>query len=192
MKLLLTLSVLAMALQAEITLPNNFETEFKQSITNDQGKVIKYDGNVIFNKITESFSDNSGVENSYSRSLFKWDYTSPTKKEVCTDGVQLIVVDHDLEQVSNYMVNEGIDLESILKVAQKITNVDYKATYKETEYIITLDNSEQLSKIVYVDNLDNGVKIIFNNMNYNSTSFDVKKLECQAPKEYDIIESTIS
>jgi len=86
------------------------------------------------------------------------------------------------------MVNEGIDLESILKVAQKITNVDYKATYKETEYIITLDNSEQLSKIVYVDNLDNGVKIIFNNMNYNSTSFDVKKLECQAPKEYDIIE----
>lgn len=188
MKLLLTLSVLAMALQAEITLPNNFETEFKQSITNDQGKVIKYDGNVIFNKITESFSDNSGVENSYSRSLFKWDYTSPTKKEVCTDGVQLIVVDHDLEQVSNYMVNEGIDLESILKVAQKITNVDYKATYKETEYIITLDNSGQLSKIVYVDNLDNGVKIIFNNMNYNSTSFDVKKLECQAPKEYDIIE----
>jgi len=188
MKLLLTLSALAMALNAEITLPNNFQTDFKQSITNEQGKVIKYDGNVLFNKMKESFLDNSGTSQSYSRSLFKWNYSSPTKKEVCTDGRQLIVIDHDLEQVSNYMVDEGIDLEGILKVAQKITNVDYKATYKETEYIITLDNSEQLSKIVYVDNLDNGVKIIFNNMNYNNTSFDVKKLECQAPKEYDIIQ----
>jgi outer membrane lipoprotein carrier protein len=189
MKLLLTLSALVMALNAEITLPNNFQSEFKQSITNDQGKVIKYDGNVIFNKITESFFGNAGSsEQSYSRSLFKWNYSSPTKKEVCTDGSQLIVIDHDLEQVSNYTVDEGIDLEGILKVAQKITNVDYKATYKETEYIITLDNSEQLSKIVYVDNLDNGVKIIFDNMNYNNASFDVTKLECHSPKEYDIIQ----
>ena len=188
MKLLLTLLTLAIALQAEIMLPNNFETNFKQSITNDQGKVIKYNGDVVFNKITESFFANDGAENSYSRSLFKWNYTSPTKKEVCTDGVQLVVVDHDLEQVSNYMVDEGIDLESIVKVAQKITNIDYKATYKETEYIITLDKNEQLHKIVYVDNLDNGVTIIFDNMNYNNTSFDVKKLECHAPQEYDIIQ----
>jgi len=188
MKLLLTLSALAMALHAEITLPNNFSAEFEQNITNDQGKVIKYEGDVLFKKMTESFLNNSGTTQSYSRSLFKWNYSSPTQKEVCTDGRQLIVIDHDLEQVSNYMVDEGIDLEAILKVAQKITNVDYKATYKETEYIITLDNKQQLSKIVYVDNLDNGVKIVFNNMNYNNTSFDVKKLECQSPQEYDIIQ----
>ncbi len=188
MKLLLTLSALAMILQADISLPNNFETDFQQSITNDKGKVIKYDGNVIFNNIKESFSDNRGVVENYSRSLFKWNYNNPTKKEVCTDGIQLVVIDHDLEQVSNYTVDEGINLEAILKVAQKITNLDYKATYKETEYIITLDNNQQLSKIVYVDNLDNGVKIIFNNMNYNNASFDVTKLECQSPKEYDIIE----
>ena len=188
MKLILTLILLAMTLHAEITLPNNFETEFQQSITNDKGKVIKYNGNVLFKNMKESFFDNSGAAQNYSKSLFKWNYSFPTKKEVCTDGVQLVVVDHDLEQVSNYIVDEGINLEAILKVAQKITNVDYKATYKDTEYIITLDNKQQLKKIVYVDNLDNGVKIIFNNMNYNSASFDVKKLECQAPKGYDIIE----
>jgi len=187
MKSLLTLSLFAMALNAEIILPNNFSAEFEQNITNDQGKVIKYKGDVLFEKMKESFFDNSGTAQSFSRSLFKWNYSSPTKKEVCTDGRQLIVIDHDLEQVSNYMVDEGIDLESILKVAQKITNVDYKATYKDTEYIITLDNRGQLSKIVYVDNLDNGVKIIFNNMNYN-TSLDVSKLECQSPQEYDIIQ----
>lgn len=188
MKILLTLSALAISLYAEIILPNNFETDFEQSITNDQGKVIKYDGNVVFSNMKESFFDNKGAEQKYSRSLFKWNYTSPTKKEVCTDGIQLVVIDHDLEQVSNYMVDDGINLEAILKVAQKITNVDYKATYKETEYIITLNNSEQLSKIVYVDNLDNGVKIIFDNMNYDNASFDVLKLECQSPNEYDIIQ----
>ena len=188
MKSILTFLALASTLNAGITLPQNFETSFQQSITNDKGKVIKYDGKVLFMNMTESLFNNTGKEKNYSRSLFKWNYSSPTKKEVCTDGLQVVVVDHDLEQISNYMVNEGIDLEGILKVAQKITNFDYKATYKETEYIITLDKSEHLSKIVYVDNLGNGVKITFNGMNYNSTSVDVTKLECTAPKEYDIIE----
>lgn len=188
MKLLITLSVLVVSLNASITLPHNFQTNFQQTITNDKGKVIKYEGNVLFKNMKESIQNQAGEIESYSRSLFKWDYTSPTKKEVCTDGVQLIVVDHDLEQVSRYLVDEGINLEEILKVAKKITNKDYKASYKETEYIITLDENEQLSKIVYVDNLDNGVKIIFNNMNYNKASFNETDLECHAPKEYDIIE----
>jgi len=188
MKLLLTLSALVVTLNASITLPDNFNTNFTQTITNDNGKVINYNGDLIFKNMKESITNLDGTAQSFSRSLFKWNYTSPTKKEVCTDGVQLIVVDHDLEQVSNYMVDEGINLEAILNVAQKITNDTYKASYKETEYIITLDNSQQLSKIVYVDGLDNGVKIIFNNMNYNQSSFDVKLLECDAPTEYDIIE----
>jgi len=188
MKLLITLSALVVSLNATITLPDNFKTNFQQTITNDKGKVIKYEGDVLFKKMKQSIQNQSGGTESYSRSLFKWDYTSPTKKEVCTDGVQLIVVDHDLEQVSRYLIDEGINLEEILKVAKNITNNDYKATYKETEYLITLDENKQLSKIVYVDNLDNGVKIIFNNMKYNNPSFNETDLECQAPKEYDIIE----
>jgi outer membrane lipoprotein carrier protein len=173
MKLFLTLSVLVIALQANITLPQNFESNFKQTITNENGKVIEYNGSVLF-------------QNQH-RSLFKWSYTYPTKKEVCTDGIQLIVVDHDLEQVSNYMVDEGINLEAVLNVAEKITSTDYKATYKEVEYLISVDTENQLNKIVYVDNLDNGVKIMFNNIQYN-TNIDINLLECQAPQEYDIIE----
>ena len=188
MKLLLTLSVLVATLNASITLPDNFKTDFIQTITNDNAKVIKYTGNVVFKNMKEKINNMDGSTQSFSRSLFKWSYLSPTKKEVCTDGVQLIVVDHDLEQVSNYMVDEGINLEAILNVAKKITNNTYQASYKETEYIITLDNTQQLSKIVYVDGLDNGVKIIFNNMRYNEALFDVKLLECDTPEEYDIIE----
>ena len=177
MKLLLTMSALVVTLNANITLPKNFQTDFQQTITNDKGKVINYDGKVAFNNIDQ-----------YGQNLFKWNYTSPTQKEVCTNGANLIVIDHDLEQVSTYQVEEGINLEAILNVAKKITNETYQATYKDTEYIITLDKSNQLKKIVYVDNLDNAVKIIFNNMDYNISSFDMKLLECNAPSEYDIIE----
>lgn len=188
MKLLMTLSLLAISLHATITLPNNFKTNFQQSITNDKGKVIKYEGSVLYKNITETIESPLGDVEHYSRSLFKWNYSSPTKKEVCTNGVQLVVVDHELEQISHYYVDEGINLEEILRVAKKITNKDYKAVYKETEYIISLDERGELSKIVYVDNLDNGVKIVFNNMSYNSASFNASDLVCQTPTEYDIIE----
>jgi len=186
MKLLLLLSTLFISLSASITLPSNFITDFQQTITNDHGKVINYKGKVYFQDLVEAIADDSGVEQSYTRSLFKWNYTAPSKKEVCTDGIQLTVVDHDLEQVANYLVDEGIDLKAILSVAKKISANDYQASYKDLEYLITLDTKKQLSKIVYVDNLDNRVKILFSDMKYNGI-MNSNLLECTAPKEYDRI-----
>lgn len=186
MKLFISLLALSYTLSADITLPKNFKTDFHQSITNDKGKVINYEGSVVFKNFQQLLANAMGEETNYNRSLFKWSYTSPTQKEVCTDGSQLIVIDHDLEQVSNYMIEEGINLEAILQVAQKLSSTDYTANYKETEYLITLDDKEQLQQIMYVDNLDNHVKIIFNNMNYNTT-VNVDALSCNSPVEYDII-----
>jgi len=187
MKLLIALSsILFVSLHASVTLPSSFSTDFQQTITKDNGKTINYKGSVYFKDLVEEIADDSGIEQSYTRSLFKWNYTYPSKKEVCTDGIQLIVVDHDLEQVANYLVDESIDLKAILSVAKKISSNDYKATYKDVEYLITLDSNSQLSKIVYVDNLENNVKILFSNMNYNQT-LESKLLECIAPKEYDVI-----
>jgi len=186
MKHFISLLALGFTLNANIILPENFTTDFQQTITNDKGKVIKYGGQVLFKNLHQISIDVEGKESEFSRSLFKWSYTSPTQKEVCTDGIQLIVVDHDLEQVSNYLIDDGINLEKILKIANQISTTTYQATYKEVEYLITMDKEQQLKQIVYVDNLDNKVKIIFNNMNYN-TGVEERKLECNAPQEYDII-----
>jgi outer membrane lipoprotein carrier protein len=186
MKLLISLLTLSTLLSADITLPQNFKTDFQQTITNEKGKVIKYDGSVLFKNLEHTFTNDLGNVSKYSRSLFKWSYTSPTQKEVCTDSTQLIVVDHDLEQISSYLIDDGINLEEILKIAKKITDKDYQATYKEVEYLISLDDKAQLEQIVYVDNLDNAVKIIFKNMNYNISMNDAI-LECNAPASYDII-----
>lgn len=186
MKILSSLLALSVTLLADITLPQDFRTDFKQTITNETGKVIKYEGNVVFKNLKESLSNTMENEEIYARSFFKWSYTVPTKKEVCTDGTQLIVIDHDLEQVSTYLINDGINLEAILKVAQKLSTHAYKANYKEVEYLIALDDKEQLHEIVYVDNLDNAVKITFKNMHYN-VAVEANDLECNAPVSYDMI-----
>ena len=187
MKLLIVLSsILFVSLNASISLPSSFSTDFQQTITNDKGKVINYTGHIYFKNMVEAIADDSGIEHSYARSIFKWNYTSPSKKEVCTDGIQLVIVDHDLEQVASYLVDESIDLKSILSVAQKISSTNYKATYKDVEYLITLDSNSRLSKIIYVDNLENNVKILFSDMNYNKI-LESRLLECNAPQEYDII-----
>jgi len=186
MRHFISLLALGFTLNANIILPENFRTDFQQTITNDKGKVIKYDGQVLFKNQHQISITPEGTEEEFSRSLFKWSYTSPTQKEVCTDGIQLIVVDHDLEQVSNYLINDSINLEEILKIANALSKTTYQATYKDVDYLITMDAKEQLKQIVYVDNLDNKVKIIFKNMNYNA-GVDEQKLECHAPDEYDII-----
>lgn len=186
MKLLFSLFSLSIMLFAEITLPQNFTTDFHQTITNEKGKVIRYDGKVVFKHQNQIYLNNLGEETNYSRSLFKWSYEKPTQKEVCTDSTQLIVVDHDLEQVSSYLIEEAMNLDEILKVAQKISTKDYKATYQDVEYLIALDDKGQLEQINYIDNLENSVQIIFKNMNYNTTVNDTA-LACKIPDSYDMI-----
>jgi len=188
MKFLYLLPFLAVTLNATISLPNNFESDFDQTITNPKGKRIAYHGHVRYQHEKQVLIDDANREQLIESHLFRWDYTAPTQKEVCTDGVQLIVVDHDLEQVSRYLISEGIDLKAILNVAQQLSTQDYKATYKEVEYLITLDRDQRLRKIFYVDRLDNQVKIEFLNMHYNLQDFDDRALECSAPSDYDIIE----
>jgi len=188
MRTFFTISILVIALHADIVLPNNFETDFKQTITNDKGKTINYSGDVKFKQDRTILLDEHGSQTEMTSSLFKWSYKSPTEKEVCTDGVQLIVIDHDLEQVSRYLIDDGLELEKVLKVAKKIDRQNYTALYKEIEYLITVDKENRLKKIFYTDSLDNRVKIIFENMNYNNKSFDDRGLECEEPKDYDMIE----
>jgi len=40
---------------------------------------------------------------------------------VCTDGTEIWVIDHDLEQVSKYLIEDGFDLEKDLKVIGEIS-----------------------------------------------------------------------
>jgi len=171
--ILLILIVNIVAFSASITLPENFQAKFTQKITNPKKKVINYSGKV-------SFSD---------KSLLKWEYIKPTKKEVCTNGEDLIVVDHDLEQVSNYRIDKGFDLSKILKKAKAVKDrkTVYLAKYEGKNYTIQTDAKGRLSRVAYFDDLENTVLIIFTKMKYGKGKLKASSMKCNYPKDYDII-----
>ncbi len=170
MRTLLVLLSLTVLASANIELPDNFQADFIQKITNTKAKVIQYQGSILFT----------------SEKLFKWSYTHPTKKEVCTDGNELLVVDHDLEQVSAYHIAKGMDIAKILEKAKLYSNNIYVAEYEDKKYTIQL-HQEKLQSIAYYDELDNKVQIVFTHMKYGKGDLSKKVVRCDYPKDYDMI-----
>ena len=154
-----------------IKLPVAFKANFLQQVTNTKGKVIKYRGRIYYN----------------SPSRTKWIYKSPTRKEVCTMGRKLTVIDHDLEQVSYYSINKGFNLSKVLKKARLHKGNTYVTTYNGKYYTIVLDNKGRVQQIAYKDNLDNTVNIIFTKIKYRNSLLPNSKFVCARPKNYDTI-----
>ena len=152
-------------------LPEHFSANFEQTITNPKGKVIHYKGSVLY-----------GGE-----SRMKWHYTTPTKKEVCTDGKALTVVDHDLEQVSFYQVKKPFNLQEILKKAKPYKKEIYLAVYEGKTYTVKVDAKGRIESAAYYDDLDNKVQILFRKVRYGKGRLPRKKTQCHYPSSYDII-----
>ena len=172
MKFFALFALLFVTLNAQsIELPKAFKANFLQQVTNTKGRVIKYRGKIYYN----------------SPSRTKWLYKSPTKKEVCTRGHKLTVIDHDLEQVSYYNINKGFNLSRVLKKARHHKGNMYVTTYKGKYYTIVLDNQGRVQQIAYKDNLDNTVNIIFTNIKYRNSLLPNSKFVCARPKNYDTI-----
>jgi len=170
-RILLILSLGFYAHAASIILPENFQANFTQKITNTKKKTINYAGKVRFSN----------------ESMLKWTYIKPTKKEVCTDGRELTVVDHDLEQVSNYLIDKGFNFTKILKQAKPHSKNIYVAKYQNKSYTIQVDGKQRLHSIAYFDDLDNKVQIVFKKVKYGKGSLSKKSMACKVPKDYDVI-----
>lgn len=171
MKHILLLNLLCTLAFSQIDLPETFKANFSQNVTSPQKKVIHYSGKVRF----------SNHKN------FKWTYVKPSKKEVCTDGTEILIVDHDLEQVSAYYVSEDLDITKVLSKAQLHTKNIYVAKHKGVSYTIQLDAKKRLHSLAYFDALDNKVQILFTRMQYGSGQFSKKSMTCNYPGSYDMI-----
>ena len=163
--------LIAMTFAGEITVPVSFSTHFTQKITTPKKKVIKYSGTLLLN----------------STGALKWRYTQPTKKEVCSNGRQFTIVDHDLEQVSFHELRQALDLASILKKARHHKDNLYVATYQKVLYTFSLDKKGRIDQIAYKDTLDNVVNIHFQRMRYSSKENPKRVMQCPYLKAYDII-----
>jgi hypothetical protein len=172
MKIVLLIAIFFISiLNANISLPNSFKADFKQTVTNQKRQKIEYSGNLLFSK------PNS----------LKWIYLTPTKKDVCTDDTDLIVVDYDLEQVSRYILDDKFNLPAIIGSASKHKNNLYIAKYNEKDYTIEVDNKNRLKKVLYYDDLENLVVIEFLNIKYSNKAINKQRLECKIPKSYDLL-----
>ena len=172
MRSIIVIFSLSFGLSAQgLSLPEYLSASFTQMITNPQKKVIHYTGTVQFMQ----------------PSLSKWIYTTPTQKEVCLNNHELKVVDHDLEQVSQYRINKGLKLAKILKYAKLHKKDIYVAHYEDKSYTIKIDAQRRLQSIAYFDELENKVQIIFKKVKYKKGKFDKAKMTCKIPKDYDII-----
>ena len=154
-----------------IDIPASFNGTFTQQVKNSKGKIIRYKGTVYFNAPSES----------------KWIYKSPTKKEVCSSGKRLVVIDHDLEQVSYYNINKGFNLSRVLKRARLYKGRTYTTKYGDILYTIILNRKGEIEQIAYKDNLDNIVNIMFNTIHYRKSPLSGSKFICARPKGYDTI-----
>ncbi len=154
-----------------IKLSAGVKAEFIQKITNPKKRVIEYKGKVIM--------DNS--------SRFKWSYIKPTKKEVCSNGKSVTVVDHDLEQVSFYRVEKSFNLSKILQKAKHYKGDIYTASYKGKIYTIVLNSKGEVEQIAYRDNMDNIVNIHFKKIHSLSKAPSISTFHCSYPNSYDLI-----
>ncbi|ADV46400.1 LolA-like outer membrane lipoprotein chaperone [Nitratifractor salsuginis] len=173
LKYSLILIALLFTLNAQgITLPAAMEAKFVQKVTNPKKKVIRYEGRLVM--------DN--------KSRFKWSYLKPSKKEVCSDGKRVLVVDHDLEQVSTYRMNRGFDLAAALKRAKHYKGRLYTAAYQGRTYTIAVDPKGYIEQIAYRDDMDNVVNIHLYNVHTYAKPMPAGRFRCTYPKSYDVIE----
>jgi len=171
MKFLTFLLFSTIFLSANVLIPTAFKANFIQQVKNKKGKIIKYRGVIYFNAPTTT----------------KWIYKSPTKKEVCSRNKQLIVIDHDLEQVNYYSIDKSFNLSKVLHRAKQYKGNIYTTKYKNKLYTIVLNKEGKISQIAYKDDLDNTVNIMFTSIKYRKKPFKNYLLECIRPKSYDTI-----
>ncbi len=161
----------ALGNSAGIVLPAGMEAEFVQKVTNPRKKVIKYSGTLLMDDGRR----------------FKWSYVEPTRKEVCSDGKRVIVVDHDLEQVSFYRMKKGFDLGAVLARAKHYRENLYTAKYQGRTYTLAVDGKGHVEQVAYRDDMDNVVNIHLYNLKILPKAPSVSKMRCPYPKSYDII-----
>ncbi len=173
MKILTFITIFTFSLSAgAITLPEHFRAAFIQTVTNPKNKTIHYSGRVAY---------------SSRNNLLKWSYLEPTQKEVCTDGKEVLVVDHDLEQTSAYRIDKGFDLTQILKEAKPYKKDIYVTEYAGKRYTVKVDGKGRLQSVAYYDDLDNKVQILFKRMQYGKGLLPASEMKCDYPADYDVI-----
>ncbi len=170
-KLLSVALLMAISLKANIYNLSSLESNFRQSITNDQNAKIVYYG-----KMYAKRENNQAL----------WKYTSPINKNIYYKSGQLIIIEPELEQVIYAKMDKVPNILTILDNAIQIGENRLQTSFNNIKYNITM-NGNKIEKIEYKDEMENRVRIVFTNENVNH-EIDNSTFNFTIPEDYDILE----
>jgi len=149
----------------------SFESDFRQTIVNDQNAHIIYRGKLYAKK---------------DKNQALWVYTSPIEKKIYYSSGKVVIIEPELEQAIFAKLDKVPNILTLLKKAKKIGDERYVTTFNNIRYIITMKKGV-LQQITYTDELHNKITILFENQKSNKNIPD-KRFAYQIPADYDILE----
>ncbi len=149
---------------------NSIESDFKQSITNEQNQTIVYYGKFY------ARDDNNAL----------WIYKKPIKKLLYFLQGRVVIIEPDLEQV---IFSKLENIPKILNILKKAKQKDGKITAMccDNTYNIKIIGNN-IKTVKYIDKVGNKVTIKFYNENTNLI-LDDKIFEYKIPEGYDILKN---
>ncbi len=150
---------------------HTLESNFRQSITNDQNTKIVYTG-----KMYASQKKNQAL----------WEYNTPIVKKIYYKGGKLVIIEPELEQVIYAKLNKVPNILQLLHNAKKSADGRLKTRFNGITYFIKVSGNK-IEKISYVDEMQNKVVIVFSNERVNH-HIDNSRFAYVIPEDYDILE----
>ncbi|MFZ5374301.1 MAG: LolA-like outer membrane lipoprotein chaperone [Campylobacterota bacterium] len=148
---------------------SSFNAKFIQTITDDNGKTIRYSGELWAAKPQNAL----------------WVYHKPIQKSVYVNGQKVTVIEPAIEQATLRTLDNEIDFLSIVQKAKPLGEGRYSATVKGQTYTVIFKN-DILSSISYTDGFDNKIVITFNDQNQNR-AIEPSRFKPLVPADYDIL-----
>lgn len=148
---------------------HSFNSKFEQTITDDNGKTIRYTGELWASKPQNAL----------------WLYQKPIQKRVYINTNKITLIEPSIEQVTLRTLDDEIDFLQIVQQAKKVDDEKYIATLKGEKYTVIFKN-DLLSSISFMDGFDNKIVIKFTNPSQNK-GIESSKFKPIIPEDYDII-----
>lgn len=158
-------------ISANILNINTMESNFKQTIINDQNSKIQYTGKMYAKK-----EQNQAL----------WEYKTPVEKQIYYTEGKLVIIEPELEQVIFAKLDKIPNILELLKNAQRISDDTLKTKFNSTTYFIKV-NHNKIDSISYTDDLQNKVVISFIDEKVNNYISN-DRFTYVIPKDFDILE----
>ncbi len=171
-KILLATSIISSTLfSASLERLSTLESNFKQSIVNDQNSKITYSGKMYATK-----QNNQAL----------WEYHSPIEKSIYYKDGNIVIIEPELEQAIFAKLTKVPNVLQLLNSAKDVGNNQFVTTFNSIKYTITVDG-DKIKKITYKDEIQNSVTIEFNSQKSNQ-KISQNKFAYKIPLDYDILE----